>query len=187
MAKTRNETDSLGAIEVPSDALYGAQTARAVGNFPISGMKANSFLIRALAMVKLAAAEANRELGLISQEQGDAIVKAAEEVLGGRHHEHFVVDVFQAGAGVSLHMNTNEVLANRANQILGEELGSYRKVHPNDHVNYGQSTNDVFPTAMRLSALLALEELYPVLEGLAGSFAAKAEEFKDILKAGRTH
>ncbi len=104
-----------------------------------------------------------------------------------KHHEHFAVDVFQAGAGVSLHMNTNEVLANRANQILGEELGSYKKVHPNDHVNYGQSTNDVFPTAMRLSALLALEELYPVLEGLAGSFAAKAEEFKDILKAGRTH
>ncbi len=114
-------------------------------------------------------------------------MKAAEEVLDGKHHEHFVVDVFQAGAGVSLHMNANEVLANRANQILGEELGSYKKVHPNDHVNYGQSTNDVFPTAMRLSALLALEELYPVLEGLAGSFAAKAEEFRDVLKAGRTH
>jgi aspartate ammonia-lyase len=184
---TRAETDSLGIIEVPSEALYGAQTARAVGNFPISGLKANSFLIRALAMVKLAAAEANRELGLISNEQGEAIVKAAEEVLGGKHHEHFAVDVFQAGAGVSLHMNANEVLANRANQLLGEELGSYAKVHPNDHVNYGQSTNDVFPTAMRLSALLALEELYPVLEALAGSFAAKAEEFRDVLKAGRTH
>jgi aspartate ammonia-lyase len=138
-------------------------------------------------MIKLAAAEANAELGLITTEQGKAIVQAAQEVLDGRHHEHFVVDVFQAGAGVSLHMNTNEVLANRANQILGEELGSYKKVHPNDHVNYGQSTNDVFPTAMRLSALLALEELYPVLDGLAGSFAAKAEEFADILKAGRTH
>ena len=185
--KTRSESDSLGVIEVPAEALYGAQTSRAVGNFPISGLKVSSFLIRALAMVKLAAAEANRELGLISKEQGDAIVKAAEEVLGGKHHEHFVVDVFQAGAGVSLHMNANEVLANRANQILGEELGSYKKVHPNDHVNYGQSTNDVFPTAMRLSALLALEELYPVLEALAGSFAAKAEEFRDVLKAGRTH
>ena len=187
MTEVRKENDSLGYVEVPAGALYGAQTARAVGNFPISGMKANSFLIRALAMVKLAAAEANRELGLISKEQGDAIAKAAEEVLGGKHHEHFAVDVFQAGAGVSLHMNTNEVLANRANQILGEELGSYKKVHPNDHVNYGQSTNDVFPTAMRLSALLALEGLYPVLGGLAGSFAAKAEEFKDVLKAGRTH
>jgi aspartate ammonia-lyase len=187
MSKVRNETDSLGDVEVPAEALYGAQTTRAVGNFPISGLKANRFLIRALAMIKLAAAEANAELGLITEEQGRAIAQAAQEVLDHKHHEHFVVDVFQAGAGVSLHMNTNEVLANRANQILGEELGSYKKVHPNDHVNYGQSTNDVFPTAMRLSALLALEELYPVLEELAGSFAAKAHEFKDILKAGRTH
>src|ERR1700751_2625278 len=120
MLKTRSETDSLGAIEVPADALYAAQTARAVANFPISGLKASPFLIRALAMVKLAAAEANRELGLISKGQGDAIVQAAQEVLDGRHGEWFVVDVFQAGAGVSLHMNTNEVLANRANQILGE-------------------------------------------------------------------
>jgi aspartate ammonia-lyase len=187
MSKTRTETDSLGAIEVPVEALYGAQTTRAVGNFPISGLRANRFLIRALAMIKLAAAEANAELGLITEEQGKAIAQAAQEVLDGRHQEHFVVDVFQAGAGVSLHMNTNEVLANRANQILGEEFGSYKKLHPNDHVNYGQSTNDVFPTAMRLGALLALEELYPVLDALAGSFAAKAEEFKDILKAGRTH
>jgi aspartate ammonia-lyase len=183
----RVETDSLGKVEVPSEALYGAQTTRAVGNFPISGLRANRFLIRALAMIKLAAAEANAELGLITAEQGKAITQAAQEILDGKHHEHFVVDVFQAGAGVSLHMNTNEVLANRANQILGEDLGSYKKVHPNDHVNYGQSTNDVFPTGMRLSALLALEELYPVLDGLAGSFAAKAEEFADILKAGRTH
>jgi len=187
MRTVRTETDSLGDIQVPAEALYGAQTTRAVGNFPISGLKANRFLIRALVMIKLAAAEANAELGLITPEQGKAIAQAAQEVLDGKHHEHFVVDVFQAGAGVSLHMNTNEVLANRAGQILGEELGSYTKVHPNDHVNYGQSTNDVFPTAMRLSALLALEELYPVLDGLAGSLAAKAEEFKDILKAGRTH
>jgi aspartate ammonia-lyase len=185
--KTRRESDSLGTVEVPEEALYGAQTTRAVGNFPISGLRANRFLIRALAMIKLAAGEANAELGLISAEQGKAIAQAAQEVLDGKHHEHFVVDVFQAGAGVSLHMNTNEVLANRANQILGEELGTYKKVHPNDHVNYGQSTNDVFPTAMRLGALLALEELYPVLDRLAGSFASKAVEFKDILKAGRTH
>jgi aspartate ammonia-lyase len=187
MPDKRTETDSLGQIEVPAEALYGAQTTRAVGNFPISGLRASVFLVRALAMVKLAAAEANRELGLISEEQGGAIARAAQEVLEGKHHEWFVVDVFQAGAGVSLHMNANEVLANRAGQLLGEALGSYKKVHPNDHVNYGQSTNDVFPTAMRLSALLALEGLYPVLEGLAGSFAAKAEEFKDVLKAGRTH
>jgi len=187
MSQLRTETDSLGVVQVPAEALFGAQTSRAVANFPISGLKANPFLIRALAMIKLAAAEANAELGLITEEQGRAIAQAAQEVFEGKHHEHFVVDVFQAGAGVSLHMNTNEVLANRANQILGDSLGSYKKIHPNDHVNYGQSTNDVFPTAMRLSALLALEELYSVLESLAAAFSAKAEEFKDILKAGRTH
>ena len=187
MATIRAETDSLGSVEVPAEALHGAQTTRAVANFPISGLKASPFLIRALAMIKLAAAEANAELGLITPGQGKAIAQAAQEVLDGQHHEHFVVDVFQAGAGVSLHMNTNEVLANRAGQILGEPLGTYKKIHPNDHVNYGQSTNDVFPTAMRLSALLALEELYPVLNSLASSFSAKAAEFKDVLKAGRTH
>lgn len=127
MSPVRKERDSLGEIDVPADVLYGAQTSRAVGNFPISGLKASPFLVRALAMVKLAAAEANRELGLISKEQGDAIVKAAQEVLGGKHHEHFVVDVFQAGAGVSLHMNANEVLANRANQILGRSWGAIRR------------------------------------------------------------
>src|SRR5260370_3292955 len=134
MRNKRKETDALGQIEVAADALYGAQTTRAVANFPISELKASPFLIRALAMVKLAAAEANRELGLITDEQGGAIAQAAQEVLDGKHHEQFVVDVFQAGAGVSLHMNTNEVLANRANQILGEALGSYKKIHPNDHV-----------------------------------------------------
>lgn len=185
--KIRREADSLGEVEVPAQALYGAQTTRAVSNFPISGQTASSFLIRALAMIKLAAAEANAELGLITPEQGRAITEAAQEILDGQHLEHFVVDVFQAGAGVSLHMNTNEVLANRAGQILGEPLGTYKKIHPNDHVNYGQSTNDVFPTAMRLSTLLALEDLYPVLDRLAASFAAKSAEFNDILKAGRTH
>lgn len=187
MADTRIETDSLGHITVPADALYGAQTTRAVANFPISGLRASPFLIRALAMIKYAAAEANQELGLITEERGGAILRAAREVIDGKLHEHFVVDVFQAGAGVSLHMNANEVIANRAGQILGNPLGSYAKIHPNDHVNYGQSTNDVFPTAMRLSALLALEELYPVLDELGSSFAGKAAEFRDILKAGRTH
>lgn len=184
---TRSESDSLGAIEVPAGALYGAQTTRAVANFPISGLKASPFLIRALAMIKHAAAEVNRELGLITEEQGSAVMQAAQELIDGKHHDQFVVDAFQAGAGVSLHMNTNEVVANRANQILNVPLGTYKKVHPNDHVNYGQSTNDVFPTAMRLSALLALEELYPVLGELGESLEAKATEFKDILKSGRTH
>jgi aspartate ammonia-lyase len=187
MSDTRAETDSLGPIEVPVSALYGAQTTRARANFPISGLRASPFLIRALAMIKQAAAEANQSLGLITKEQGSAIQQAAEEIIDGQHHDHFVVDVFQAGAGVSLHMNTNEVIANRAGQILGEPLGTYKKIHPNDHVNYGQSTNDVFPTAMRLSALLALEDLYPVLNDLAASLQTKAEEFRDILKSGRTH
>ena len=187
MAETRKERDSLGEVEVPAEALYGAQTTRAVGNFPISGLRASGFLIRALGMVKRAAAEVNQELGLITLEQGGAIVTAAQEVIDGKLDGDFVVDVFQAGAGVSLHMNANEVIANRANVLLGAGLGTYAKVHPNDDVNYGQSTNDVFPTAMRLSALLALEGLYPVLDGLAGAFAGKAEEFCGVLKAGRTH
>jgi aspartate ammonia-lyase len=187
MPDTRTETDSLGPVEVPAEALYGAQTTRAIANFPISGLKASPFLIRALAMIKHAAAEANQSLGLITKEQGSAIQQAAEEIIGGQHHSHFVVDVFQAGAGVSLHMNANEVIANRAGQILNEPLGTYKKIHPNDHVNYGQSTNDVFPTAMRLATLLALEDLYPVLNELAAGLDAKAREFKEILKAGRTH
>jgi fumarate hydratase class II len=187
MPNTRTETDSLGPIEVPAEALYGAQTTRARANFPISCLRAHPALIRALAMIKQAAAEANQSLGLITKEQGSAIQQAAQEIIDGQHHDHFVVDVFQAGAGVSLHMNTNEVIANRASQILGEPLGTYKKIHPNDHVNYGQSTNDVFPTAMRLSALLALEDLYPVLNDLAASLQTKAEAFKDILKSGRTH
>jgi aspartate ammonia-lyase len=187
MSETRTETDSLGPIEVPAEALYGAQTTRAIANFPISGLRASPFLISALAMIKRAAAEANQSLGLLTNEQGSAIQQAAEEIIGGQHHGHFVVDVFQAGAGVSLHMNANEVIANRAGQIHGEPLGTYKKIHPNDHVNYGQSTNDVFPTAMRLATLLALEELYPVLNDLAAGFDGKAREFKGILKAGRTH
>jgi aspartate ammonia-lyase len=184
---TRREKDSLGFIEVPADALYGAQTARAVDNFPVSGMRAHPLLIRAIGMVKRAAAEANRELGTIDTRRADAIVQAAQEVMDGRWNGEFVVDVFQAGAGVSFHMNANEVIANRANQILGGALGEYAEVHPNDHVNYGQSTNDVFPAAMRLAALLALETLYPELAALADAFAARGAEFDRVVKSGRTH
>jgi aspartate ammonia-lyase len=186
-AETRKEKDSLGFVEVPLKAYYGAQTVRAVNNYPISGMRAHPQLIRALGMVKRAAAEANQELGLVEDKRADAIIQAAEEVIDGRWNPEFVVDVFQAGAGVSLHMNTNEVIANRANEILGGKLGEYNPVHPNDHVNYGQSTNDVFPTSMRVGTLLALETLYPVLDDLAATFAAKGREFHDIMKAGRTH
>ena len=187
MSDLRKEKDSLGLVDVPAQAYYGAQTARAVQNFPISGMRAHPQLIRAFGMVKRAAAEANLELGLVEEKRAAAIVQAAQEVIEAKWNAEFPVDVFQAGAGVSLHMNVNEVLANRANEILGGNLGEYAHVHPNDHVNYGQSTNDVFPTAMRLATLLALESFYPVLEKLAAAFAAKGQEFHEVMKSGRTH
>lgn len=187
MSDLRKEKDSLGCVEVPARAYYGAQTARAVENYPISGMRAHPQLIRALGMVKRAAAEANKDLGLIEPDRADAILQAAQEVIDGKWNQEFVVDVFQAGAGVSLHMNANEVIANRANEVAGGKLGEYARVHPNDHVNYGQSTNDVFPTAMRVGTLLALETLYPVLDKLAASFAAKGREFHGVMKSGRTH
>jgi aspartate ammonia-lyase len=184
---TRSEKDSLGTKEIPAEVYYGIQTARAVENYPISGMRAHPALIRAIGMVKQAAAEANRELGLIDEKTANAIVQAAKEVQEGKRNSEFVVDVFQAGAGVSFHMNSNEVIANRAVEILGGNLGDYSKVHPNDHVNYGQSTNDVFPTSMRLAALLELEKFYPVLDSLVRALEKKGKEFHDILKSGRTH
>jgi aspartate ammonia-lyase len=184
---TRTEKDSLGTKEIPAAVYYGIQTARAVENYPISGMRAHSTFIQALGMIKQAAAEANQELGLVDEKRARAIVQAAKEVQQGKWDPEFVVDVFQAGAGVSLHMNSNEVIANRALEILGGALGDYSVVHPNDHVNYGQSTNDVIPTAMRLASLLELEKLYPVLDGLAAAFDAKGKEFWNILKSGRTH
>jgi len=184
---TRTEKDSLGTREIPADRYYGIQTTRAVENYPISGMRAHPTLIRAFGMVKEAAAEANRELGLVDTELADAIIQAAQEVAQGKWNAEFVVDVFQAGAGVSFHMNTNEVIANRAIEVLGGELGDYSRVHPNDHVNYGQSTNDVFPTGMRLATLLELANLYPVLDSLVAALDKKGKEFHDILKSGRTH
>ena len=184
---TRTEKDSLGTKEIPAGVYYGIQTARAVENYPISGMRAHPTFIQALGMIKQAAAEANQELGLVDEKRARAIVQAAKEVQQGKWDQEFVVDVFQAGAGVSLHMNSNEVIANRAAEILGGGLGDYSVVHPNDHVNYGQSTNDVIPTAMRVSSLLELEKLYPVLDNLAATLDAKGKEFWNILKSGRTH
>jgi aspartate ammonia-lyase len=184
---TRIEKDSLGHKEVPGHAYYGVQTARAVENYPISGLRAHPTLIRAIAMIKEAAALANRELGLLDAKTANAIIAAAKEVQEGKLHDHFVVDVFQAGAGVSFHMNSNEVIANRAAELLGGERGEYKHVHPNDHVNYGQSTNDVFPTAMRLATLLELEKFYAALDGLIAALDAKGKEFHHILKSGRTH
>src|SRR5215831_13299423 len=184
---TRTEKDSLGIKEIPAHVYYGIQTERAVENYPISGMRAHPTLIRAIGMVKEAAAEANRELGLVDARIANAIIQAASEVQQGKWNNEFVVDVFQAGAGVSFHMNSNEVIANRAVEILGGSLGEYNKVHPNDHVNYGQSTNDVFPTSMRLATLLELEKFYPVLDSLVSTLERKGKEFHDILKSGRTH
>ncbi|HKU20542.1 MAG TPA: aspartate ammonia-lyase [Terriglobales bacterium] len=184
---TRTEKDSLGTKEIPAGVYYGIQTARAVENYPISGMRAHPTFIQALGMIKQAAAEANQELGLIDEKRAHAIIQAAKEVQQAKWNPEFVVDVFQAGAGVSLHMNSNEVIANRAIEIQGGSLGDYSVVHPNDHVNYGQSTNDVIPTAMRVSSLLELEKLYPVLDNLAAAFDTKGKEFWHILKSGRTH
>ena len=182
----RAERDSLGEVRVPVRALYGAQTQRAVENFPVSGLRPWRAFIWSMALIKRAAADVHRDLGLLDPETANAIVQAASEVMNGQWDEQFVVDPFQAGAGTSHNMNTNEVLANRATQILGGEIGTYR-ANPNDHVNMSQSTNDTIPTAIRLGALWRLEELLAVVDGLAAALNEKAAEFDDIIKSGRTH
>jgi fumarate hydratase class II len=184
----RIEKDSLGEMQVPADALYGAQTQRAVLNFPVSGLKPYPAFVWSQAAVKRAAAEVNRDLGLLEPQLADAIVQAADEVLAGKHADQFVVDPFQAGAGTSHNMNLNEVIANRANQILGFALDDPKKpVSPNDHVNMAQSTNDTIPTAIRLGALWRLPELLAAIDDLADALEAKAAEFDDVVKSGRTH
>ena len=183
----RIELDPLGELPVPADAYYGVQTTRAVENFPISGLRAPADLVVATILVKKAAAETNAALGRLDAEVAAAIRDAADEILSGRLRDQFVVDVYQAGAGTSHNMNANEVLANRAGEILGEPRGTYKRVHPNDHVNMGQSTNDVFPTATRLALLLGAAPLVANARVLADSLAHKADEFADVLKTGRTH
>ncbi len=183
----RIERDSLGEVQVPADAYFGAQTQRAVDNFPISGLRAPADLVTATVLVKKAAAEANASLGRLEPDVAAAIVTAADEILSGSLRDQFVVDVYQAGAGTSHNMNANEVLANRASEILGEARGTYRRVHPNDHVNEGQSTNDVFPTATRLALLLGASSLVASARALAESLARKSDEFAGVLKTGRTH
>ncbi len=189
--KVRTEHDSLGSVAVPAGAFYGGQTARAAENYPISGIHAHPILIKAYGLLKLACAEANLALDMVPRRLGRAIVRAAQDVVRGLLDDQFVVDVYQAGAGVSFHMNVNEVIANRAIWYLTghrtDKLGDYSIVHPNDHVNFGQSTNDTFPTALRLAALLLLEELYPELTELDRAFTRKGREFAGIVKAGRTH
>jgi fumarate hydratase class II len=183
----RIERDSLGEMKVPADAYWGAQTQRAVENFPISGITFGRRFVRALGVVKKAAAEANRELGLLEADKAEAIVEAAEEVIAGDHDDQFPVDIFQTGSGTSSNMNANEVIANRATEIYGAELGS-REIHPNDHVNYGQSSNDVIPTAMHVASLEAVEkDVIPGLEVLVEELEAKESAFDDVVKTGRTH
>ncbi|MFP4174415.1 MAG: class II fumarate hydratase [Halobacteriales archaeon] len=183
----RVEEDSMGEVRVPADALYGAQTQRAVDNFPVSDLRFGRRFIRAIGTVKYAAAEANEELGLLDSEKADAIREAAREVAEGEHDDEFPVDIFQTGSGTSTNMNANEVIANRACETVGAEKGS-KAVHPNDHVNMGQSSNDVIPTAIHVAALTAVEDdLLPALRNLADSLDDKADEFDDVVKTGRTH
>lgn len=186
-AKERVERDPLGEVRVPADALYGAQTVRAVANYPISGLRPDPHFVDAIVRIKRAAAAVHRGTGRLAPELADAIIAAADVVLGGAHRDQFVVDVFQAGAGTSLHMNVNEVLANLASRSLGGALGSYAPVHPNDHVNMAQSTNDVIPTAIRLAALTALVPALAAVDALAARLRTRASEFDGIVKSGRTH
>jgi aspartate ammonia-lyase len=181
------EKDPLGELAVPSDALYGVQTLRAVKNFPISGLKPLPAFVDAVVRIKRAAAITHRETGRLEPRLADAITKAADEILSGQHRDQFVVDPYQAGAGTSHNMNVNEVLANRANELLGGGRGEYKPVHPNDHVNMAQSTNDVIPTAIRLGAVTELPKLESAFANLIAAFEQKGREFDDVMKSGRTH
>jgi fumarate hydratase class II len=183
----RTERDSLGEMQVPADAYWGAQTQRAVENFPISGITFSRRFIRALGVVKKAAAQANRDLGLVDDDKVECIIEAADEVIAGEHDDQFPVDVFQTGSGTSSNMNANEVLSNRATECYGGEIGT-REIHPNDHVNFGQSSNDVIPTAMHVAALEALEkDVAPALETLRDALAEREDAFDGVVKTGRTH
>jgi fumarate hydratase class II len=187
MTDTRAERDPLGEKAVPASALYGIQTLRAAENFPISGLRPLPAFVDAVVWIKRSAAVTHKETGRLQPRLADAIVRAADEVLTGQHRDQFIVDVYQAGAGTSHNMNVNEVLANRANEILGGKRGAYSPVHPNDHVNMAQSTNDVIPTAMRLATLATLPHTLVALEQLAHSLLTKGVAFDDIIKSGRTH
>src|SRR4051812_48074775 len=187
VSSTRIERDPLGEKAVPSDALYGIQTLRAAENFPISGLRPLPAFVDAVVWIKRSAALVHKQTGRLEPRLADAIVRAADEILAGQHRDQFIVDVYQAGAGTSHNMNCNEVLANRANEILGSARGTYQPVHPNDHVNMAQSTNDVIPTAMRLATLATLPQTLDSLDRLAASLLTKGEQFHDILKSGRTH
>lgn len=187
MANFRIEQDSLGEMQIPEDALYGAQTARAIDNFPISGIPLPQPMLRALGLIKKHAATTNQTLGFLPTETAEVISRAATEVIEGKLDDQFPVDIFQTGSGTSSNMNANEVIANRATRLLGQPLGS-KTIHPNDHVNFGQSSNDVFPSAIHIACTEQLhQELLPALEQLLQQLAEKSDDFKDVLKIGRTH
>jgi aspartate ammonia-lyase len=187
MTKTRIERDPLGEKAVPATALYGIQTLRAAENFPISGLRPLPAFVDAVVWIKRSAALVHKQTGRLEAGLADAIVRAADEILAGQHRDQFIVDVYQAGAGTSHNMNCNEVLANRANELLGSARGTYQPVHPNDHVNMAQSTNDVIPTAMRLATLATLPRVLAALDRLAASLVRKGVQFDSIVKSGRTH
>ena len=187
-AKTRIERDTMGEMDVPAEAYYGASTQRAVINFPVSGLTLPRRFVQALGLIKAAAAETNLELGLLDAQVAGAIAAAAREVALGTLDAHFPLDVFQTGSGTSTNMNANEVIANRAAELLGQSRGTRGAVHPNDHVNLGQSSNDVIPTALHLAALLAIRDvLEPGCSALRDALEAKATEFWGVIKTGRTH
>ncbi|SEM84218.1 aspartate ammonia-lyase [Lihuaxuella thermophila] len=183
----RTEKDFLGEKEIPADAYYGIQTLRAKENFPITGYRLHESLIRAIAMVKKAAALANMETGRLNPRLGNVIVTAAQEIIDGKWHDQFIVDPIQGGAGTSINMNANEVIANRGLELLGEQKGNYFQLSPNTHVNMSQSTNDVFPTAIHIATLTLLEKLLKTMEDMHQVFTAKAQEFDPVIKMGRTH
>jgi aspartate ammonia-lyase len=185
----RIDKDTIGEVRVPADALYGAQTQRAVENYPISGLREHPIFIRSFIVLKKAAALANTELGVMEERLADAIIAACDELLANeeKYRDQFVVDVFQAGAGTSFNMNCNEVIANLANRSLGGKIGDYQPIHPNDHVNMAQSTNDVFPTAIRVATLLLLEQFWPAIDLLASALDERGDAFADVIKSGRTH
>ena len=184
----RKEKDSMGTVSVPKDSYYGAQTQRAIDNFNISGIMLSDAMIKALGMIKKSAAIVNCNLSLLDNDRKDAIIKAADEVIEGKFNDQFLIDIFQTGSGTSSNMNCNEIIANRASEILGGKIGSREPVHPNNHVNLGQSSNDVIPTAIHIAANIKIQnELIPVLLILSEEINNKAEEFKDVIKIGRTH
>jgi fumarate hydratase class II len=183
----RSEADTMGTVRLPSWAYWGAQTQRAVENFGISDKRIPPAMIQALGLVKRYCAEVNAELGLLEPESAAAIVRAADELIAGKWNDHFPIDVFQTGSGTSWNMNANELLANRANELLGSALGSKKPVHPNDHVNRGQSSNDVIPAAIHIADRIAVEGLRSALAALVGALEAKADEFREVVKLGRTH